>query len=110
MLRYYQVDLLDLYRGGLSPRRLGVLIRHLPADSALVREMHGGRPPWSQLEHLIADLWALTLRINSDKTAAVQDHPTRAAMEAAARAEEKQQRLAELQAKYRNRKRAYGLE
>jgi len=33
LLRYFQVDLLDLWRGRLSFRRLALLIRHLPADS-----------------------------------------------------------------------------
>jgi len=39
LLRFYRVDLLDYHRGSLSLRRLGVLIKHLPADSALVRAL-----------------------------------------------------------------------
>jgi hypothetical protein len=33
LLRYFQVDLLDLWRGRLSYRRLALLIRHLPSES-----------------------------------------------------------------------------
>lgn len=34
--RFYRVDLRDLFRGGLTFRRLEVLIAHLPADAATV--------------------------------------------------------------------------
>ncbi|MFI1580009.1 hypothetical protein [Embleya sp. NPDC020630] len=37
LLRYYRVDLLDLYRGEMSWRRLRVLIRYLPPESATAR-------------------------------------------------------------------------
>lgn len=33
LLRYFSVDLMDLWRGGLSFRRLAVLIAHLPEES-----------------------------------------------------------------------------
>lgn len=42
LLRYYQVDLLDLYRGEMSWRRLRVLVRHLPLESATARAI---QPP-----------------------------------------------------------------
>lgn len=48
------MDLLDYYRGRLSPRRLRVLIQHLPRQAALVREMHGGDVEWGLSEHLLA--------------------------------------------------------
>jgi hypothetical protein len=62
------VDLRDLWRGGLSYRRLGVLIRHLPAHSATktaVRDdttdeqINGlpdpeGHGPWSTTDLLLA--------------------------------------------------------
>jgi hypothetical protein len=100
LLRFYRVDLLDLYRGTLSPRRLGVLISALPAKSALVRALNGGEPPWSRLEHLIADLWSVFTK---------KDHPKRAEMEAKARFEAKQARVVGLRAVYEKRKRKYGL-
>lgn len=54
MLRYYGIDLLDYYRGRLTARRLRVLIRHLPRESALVRAVHGPVADWGPVEHLLA--------------------------------------------------------
>ena len=53
LLRYFQVDLLDLYRGRLSLRRLRVLINALPPDAAIYRrnDEHGG---WTVTDHLLA--------------------------------------------------------
>lgn len=95
------MDLLDFYRGTLSARRLGVLVRHLPADAALVRALNGGRPHWTVTDHLIADLWALWAK---------QDHPKRAEMEEKARTAAKLARVVQLRTKFEKRKRTYGLE
>ncbi|MER8042286.1 hypothetical protein [Streptomyces sp. NPDC094032] len=54
MLRYYATDLLDWYRGDLSSRRVAVLIKHLPHDSAVQREIHGEAAEWSLTDHLLA--------------------------------------------------------
>lgn len=72
-------------------RRLGVLIRQLPHDSALATIECGGQPVWASTEHLLADLWAITVKAHSDpaKTPDNLDHPTRAAMTAKAVAESK---------------------
>jgi hypothetical protein len=94
------VDLLDFYRGTLSARRLGVLVRHLSVKSSLVRALNGGRPQWVTADHLIADLWALWAK---------KDHPVRAEMEAKARTAAKQARVIELRAVYEKKKRTYGL-
>lgn len=55
--RYYGLDLLDLYRGRLTPRKTMALIKGLPPGSALHRA-HGGDAFWSdevaaikQMEH-----------------------------------------------------------
>ncbi|WSX18117.1 hypothetical protein OG496_33700 [Streptomyces sp. NBC_00988] len=48
------MDLLDWHRDRLSARRLTVLIRQLPHDSALNRELHGGAADWSVTDHLLA--------------------------------------------------------
>ena len=58
-----------------------MLIRQLPRDSALVTALNDGQPMWSSTEHLLADLWALLVRVNSDqkKTPDNLDHPIRAA-------------------------------
>lgn len=94
------MDLLDFYRGTLSPRRLGVLVRQLSVKSSLVRALNDGRAPWVTADHLIADLWALWAK---------KDHPRRAEMEAKARTATKQAKVIELRTKFQQRKRAYGL-
>lgn len=53
LLRYYGVDLLDLYRGVLSVRRLGVLVRGLPPQSATVQAAEPDTR-WSLTDHLLA--------------------------------------------------------
>ncbi|MGE2714193.1 hypothetical protein ACQI4L_09060 [Mycolicibacterium litorale] len=102
------MDLLDFYRGDLSVRTLGVLVRQLSVDSALTRSLNGGRKPWGQLEHLIADVWVVLVKILNPKSR-VSDHPTRAEMETKRHVAAKQARVAELRAKYEKRKRTYGL-
>ncbi|AWZ09662.1 MULTISPECIES: hypothetical protein [unclassified Streptomyces] len=54
MLRYYGKDLLDWHRGELSSRRLQVLLKHLPRDSSLNRELFGEAADWSVTDHLLA--------------------------------------------------------
>lgn len=46
--------MLDWYRGALSSRRVAVLIKHLPSDSAVLRELHGEAAEWSVSDHLLA--------------------------------------------------------
>ena len=77
-----------------------MLVRQLPAESALVRALNDGQPPLSRLEHFTADLWALWAK---------QDHPVRVEMEAKARHAAKQARVIELKAVFEKRKRTYGL-
>ncbi|MFE2045050.1 hypothetical protein ACFXAZ_29885 [Streptomyces sp. NPDC059477] len=48
------MDLLDWHRGRLSSRRLAVLVRQLPRDSATLRELHGEAMDWSVTDHLLA--------------------------------------------------------
>ncbi|MCY9786828.1 hypothetical protein KIK06_23375 [Nocardiopsis sp. EMB25] len=68
LLRFYQVDLVDLYRPGprLTWRRLGTLIRMLPADATVWRA--AGVDHLSRSEHYLAGLWELW---------AEQSHPDR---------------------------------
>ena len=61
---YPKYDLLDFYRGTLSARLLWVLVRQLPAKSATVRALNGGRTPYGNTEHLLADLWAFNKPFN----------------------------------------------
>lgn len=54
------VDLLDLWRGRLSPRRVSVLVRALPDDSATKRAMRADvddGPLWGPTEYLLADVF-----------------------------------------------------
>ncbi|MEU9404777.1 hypothetical protein AB0E08_03590 [Streptomyces sp. NPDC048281] len=58
MLEYFGVDLLDLWRGRLSIRRIGVLIDSLmkkPGRSTLMMAMDE-RASWSESEYLLARL------------------------------------------------------
>ncbi|WP_235078884.1 hypothetical protein [Amycolatopsis orientalis] len=60
----YGVDLLDLYRGGLSYRRVCALVTHLPDDAAVWRVLNP-RGAWTRADLLasvterrITALWA----------------------------------------------------
>lgn len=83
-------------------------MRHLSPDAALVRALNGGRRPWGQLEHLIADCWVVLVKILNPKSD-VKDHPRRVEMEAKSRAEAKKAKAARLREKFEKRKRRYGL-
>jgi hypothetical protein len=107
-LREYDVDLLDFYRGTLSARRLGVLVKHLSVESSLVRALNGNQRPWSMVETLLADIWVVLVRILNPKSK-VSDHPVRAAMAAKRRMAAKRSRVVQLRAKFESRKRTYGL-
>ncbi|MFF5144055.1 hypothetical protein ACFY6U_30735 [Streptomyces sp. NPDC013157] len=48
------MDLLDWHRETLTARRLALLIKHLPRESALNRELHGEAAEWSVSDHLLA--------------------------------------------------------
>lgn len=80
-----------MYRGTLSVRRLGVLIRQLPLRSQLVTALNGGRPKWTTIEHLLADIWAVLVKLlgNPDKVPENIDHPVRAEMAANEKSEHK---------------------
>ncbi|MEU4796265.1 hypothetical protein [Streptomyces sp. NPDC023327] len=46
--------MLDWHRGRLSSRRLALLIRHLPRDSAVARETEGEAAEWAVGDYLLA--------------------------------------------------------
>jgi hypothetical protein len=54
--RFYGIDLLGLWRGELSPRRLAALVSNLPRDAAVHRATYGERARWGDTEHLLADV------------------------------------------------------
>lgn len=92
--RYYQIDIADLWRGGLTVRRLSVLIQHLPADSAVAAAVTGLPREWNStttwlLEYIIQALsgapypgrpgMATTADKRESRTAALLDHKRRMA-------------------------------
>lgn len=48
------MDLLDWHRGALTSRRLAVLVKHMPRDSAVNRDLHGEAVEWDASAHLLA--------------------------------------------------------
>lgn len=50
------MDLLDWHRGRLSSRRLAVLVKHLPRDSATLQDIHGEAVHWSVTDYLLASV------------------------------------------------------
>lgn len=54
LLREYGVDLLDLWRGRLSLRRVKVLVAGLSQDARLRREVSGPDADWNLTAHLLA--------------------------------------------------------
>ncbi|WP_374005169.1 hypothetical protein [Streptomyces ipomoeae] len=50
------MDLLDWHRGRLSSRRLSVLVKYLPRDSATLQELHGEAANWSVTDYLLANV------------------------------------------------------
>ncbi|AXI78056.1 hypothetical protein [Peterkaempfera bronchialis] len=48
------MDLLDWHRGRLSSRRLAVLVKHLPRESAITRELQGEGADWTVGDYLLA--------------------------------------------------------
>ncbi|MET8056215.1 hypothetical protein ACWECC_02245 [Streptomyces microflavus] len=48
------MDLLDWHRGRLTSRRLAVLVKHMPRDSAVAQELHGEASEWTVSDYLLA--------------------------------------------------------
>ena len=88
--RYYGVDLADLWRGGLSVRRLSVLVDNLPDDSATARRQTKGQNAWDLHALLLADVFhALT----------GEPHPSRPQPKRSARYSETRKALEEQRAR-----------
>lgn len=56
--RFYQVDLVDLWRGKLTVRKAAVLLRFLPIEAAVWGELQFGGAGWSTEAYLLADLYS----------------------------------------------------
>lgn len=55
-LAFRGFDLLDMWRGELTPRKVDVLIRGLPPDSATRIAMNKREPLWTRTDFLLADV------------------------------------------------------
>jgi hypothetical protein len=53
--RYYQVDIADLWRSGLSVRRLSVFVAALPPDSMTVSELSKMPREWADVTPWLLD-------------------------------------------------------
>lgn len=82
-LRFYGVDIRDLFRpgGDLSPKRAITLVEHLPIDSALAAALRGGPAfhGWDRHSYLLADIYDalsllsfITLKVNSQNPRRVE--------------------------------------
>ncbi|AZV00743.1 tail assembly chaperone [Gordonia phage Kiko] len=101
------IDLVDLYRGRLTLRKVAVLIKYLPPTSALALATNGGQAPWSLTEYLLSDIWALQARQLAGRRAP-DSHPWRKAMLSRANATKSTSRRAALlraQARHQTRNR-----
>lgn len=78
------MDLLDFWRGRLSPRRLAVLITGLPSESATIRALSGDAADWTLTNHLLADVFAALTG---------KDHPVREEVNKQATADRDAERL-----------------
>lgn len=88
---HHGLQLSELWTGGLSWRRLGVLIKHLPAESATKTSLRNAIPveelqdvvsdtdapygAWSQTDMLLAHLIDLVTWLRWAKTKAAEDKP-----------------------------------
>lgn len=55
-MRFYHLDISDVGTERFSYRRLRVLLKHLPRESAFVRERSGELARWGESEQLLAHI------------------------------------------------------
>lgn len=80
------VDLLDFWRGKITPRRLWLLIKHLPRESPFVQAIAPGAA-WGPTEHLIADLLDNYVAVHAGEKAVPIARPGQAEREASRRSQ-----------------------
>lgn len=74
LLRFYGVDLLDFWRGRLSPRRLAVLVRGIPAgQGAATRSLDG--PEVTPERWILSDVWRWLVQVHGDGHKDPGPHP-----------------------------------
>lgn len=78
--RFYAVDYRDRWRGDLTLRRLWVLIRHLPPESAVAALRRDGKPHWGPEAHLLDGVRMAVESLRNTmagKNRTVKPHPMR---------------------------------
>lgn len=81
--RFYDVRLGDLWRRDehgrrlLSTREVFVMVRFLPAESALAIRDNGGKQAWTLEASLLADLWEQKANTGRKKSQPAVKHPGR---------------------------------
>ena len=106
--RHYQIDYRDRWRRDaagvpvLTVRRIGVLIEHMPAESALGDIGRNGRPHFTVEANLLDDLRMLW---SSSKTSPAKPHPLRFAGRSRSGWDDPKRRPALLDARRRARER-----
>lgn len=68
------IDYRDRWRGGLTLRRIGLLIRRLPPESSVGAVARDGKPWWTLTDHLIDDL---RMSLTGTKKKPAKPHPLR---------------------------------
>lgn len=68
------IDYRDRWGGGLTLRRIGLLIRRLPPDSSIGAVGREGKPWWTLTDHLIDDL---RMSLTGNKKKPAKPHPLR---------------------------------
>lgn len=58
------MDLLDLWRGGLTLRRVSALVDNLPRDAATCRAVYGEVAEWGPSERILADVFDVLAQAN----------------------------------------------
>lgn len=72
--RFYGIDYRDRWRGGLTLRRVYVLVKHLPPESATAEIARDGDLHWSIEAHLLDDL---RMVLSGDGKKPSKPHPSR---------------------------------
>lgn len=102
LARWYHIDYRDRWRGDLTLRRLYVLLRHLPAESAVMAVMRAGRSHWSIEAQLLDDL---RISLTGSKERPSKPHPQRPRPQAKTSSPERERKVQDARRRARDRRR-----
>lgn len=79
LLRFYGVDIHDIFDGSLTPRHALALVEHLPIESATATAIRGGAEfyGWDRHAYMIADLIDAVLHLHNVTVKANSKNPKR---------------------------------